>query len=81
MDGFLGRIHGRDEGAMVNLTSREREVLQLIAEGHTNKNIAQGLGLSVATVNVHRKNVMRKLGLHKQAGLIRYAIKEGITKL
>ncbi len=81
VDGFLGRIHDKDECAMVNLTSREREILQLIAEGHTNKEIARGLGLSLFTVNVHRRNFMRKLDLHKLADLIRYAIKEGISEL
>jgi DNA-binding NarL/FixJ family response regulator len=63
------------------LTPREREILQLIAEGLTVKEIASKLDLSLNTALVHRKNIMRKLDFHKQADLIRYAIKEGISKL
>jgi DNA-binding NarL/FixJ family response regulator len=61
------------------LTSREREVLQLISEGHTNKAIALVLQVSVKTVEKHRANLMSKLNVHDLAGLIRVAIKHGLV--
>ena len=60
------------------LTSREREVLQLISEGHTNNAIAQVLKVSVKTVEKHRANLMSKLNVHDLAGLMRVAIKHGL---
>jgi DNA-binding NarL/FixJ family response regulator len=63
------------------LTPREREVLQLIAEGHTNNAIAQILKLSVKTVEKHRSNLMSKLNVHDLAGLIRVAIKHRLVFL
>jgi len=60
------------------LTSREREVLQLISEGHTNNAIARVLKVSVKTVEKHRANLMSKLNVHNLAGLIRVAIKHGL---
>jgi DNA-binding NarL/FixJ family response regulator len=60
------------------LTSREREVLQLISEGHTNNAIAQVLQVSVKTVEKHRANLMSKLNVHDLAGLMRAAIKHGL---
>jgi DNA-binding NarL/FixJ family response regulator len=59
------------------LTPREREVLQLVAEGRTTKEIALLLGLSVKTAETHRTRTMRKLGIHDTAGLVRYAIRRG----
>jgi two-component system, NarL family, response regulator NreC len=61
------------------LTSREREILQRIAEGQTTKEIAAYLGLSVKTVESHRINLMRKLDIHETATLVRYAIRRGLT--
>jgi two-component system NarL family response regulator len=61
------------------LTSREREVLQLLAEGNTSADIAERLHLATSTVEVHRRNIMRKLDLHGVAGLTKYAIREGLT--
>ena len=61
------------------LTSREREIVQRIAEGQTTKEIAADLGLGVKTVESHRINVMRKLDIHETATLVRYAIREGLT--
>jgi two-component system response regulator NreC len=61
------------------LTSREREVVQRIAEGQTTKEIAACLGLSVKTVESHRINLMRKLDIHETATLVRYAIRRGLT--
>jgi len=64
-----------------SLTKREREILQLIAEGFTNKEIAKHLNISLNTAHIHRNNIMRKLDIHKQAYLVRYALKEGISHL
>ena len=60
------------------LTSREREVLQLIAEGKTNKEIATSLGLSVYTVEAHRGRLMEKLNLHSTGELVRFAVRSGL---
>lgn len=62
------------------LTSREREVLQLIAEGNTNKQIAAELCISIKTVEKHRQQVMNRLNIHDIAGLTRYAIAKGIIE-
>lgn len=61
------------------LTSREREVIQLAAEGRTNAEIADRLVISPRTVEIHRANAMKKLGLHSQTDLIRFAIRRGIV--
>src|SRR3954462_11560504 len=63
-----------------HLTSRETETLQLIAEGHGNKQIAAILGISVKTVEKHRQQLMEKLNLHDIAGLTRYAISRGMVE-
>ncbi|MCX6563833.1 MAG: response regulator transcription factor [Candidatus Aminicenantes bacterium] len=82
VDGFLGKVSAaKDKSAGNGLTKREREIVQLIGEGCTNKEIAQKLNLYLNTVQVHRRNLMQKLNIHKQADLIRYTIKEGISKL
>jgi DNA-binding NarL/FixJ family response regulator len=60
------------------LTSREREVLQMIAEGKTNKEIATLLNLSVYTVDAHRGRVMEKLNLHTTGELVRFAMRKGL---
>jgi DNA-binding NarL/FixJ family response regulator len=62
------------------LTSREAEVLQLIAEGRANKQIAADLSISIKTVEKHRQQVMNKLGIHDVAGLTRHAIAKGIIE-
>jgi DNA-binding NarL/FixJ family response regulator len=64
----------------IQLTSREEEVLQLVAEGKANKQIAAELCLSIKTVEKHRQQVMRKLDLHEVASLTRYAIAKGIVE-
>ena len=61
------------------LTPREREVMQLIAEGHTNQAIAQLLHVSIKTVEKHRANLMAKLDVHDVAGLTRIAIEHGLV--
>lgn len=68
-------------GPTAKLTAREREVLQLLAEGHATRRIAQRLHLSIKTVETHRRQLMEKLDLHSVADLTRYAIREGITSL
>lgn len=65
-------------GEHAPLARREREVIRLVAEGHRSSAVATQLHISVATVEVHRRNIMRKLGLHNIADLTRYAIREGI---
>jgi two-component system response regulator NreC len=60
------------------LTTREREVLQMIAEGKTNKEIATTLNLSVYTVEAHRGRVMEKLNLHSTGELVRFALRSGL---
>jgi len=74
--GFVASDHPPSPGC---LAAREREVLRLIAEGAHSPAIALQLGIAVATVDVHRRNVMRKLNLHTVATLTRYAIREGLT--
>ena len=60
------------------LTSRQREILQLIAEGQTTKDIAQLLDLSIKTIETHRTELMKRLDIHDVAGLVRYAIRQGL---
>lgn len=74
---FEGR-EGKGEEA---LSLRERQVLQLIAEGHSTKEVAYSLKVSTKTVEGHRAQIMKKLNLDNMAGLIKYAIREGITTL
>jgi DNA-binding NarL/FixJ family response regulator len=64
----------------VQLSSREMEVLQLIAEGEANKQIADDLNISIKTVEKHREHLMQKLDIHDTAGLTRYAIGAGIIE-
>lgn len=66
------------ETAFAKLTEREREVLQLLAEGYVTKDVAEKLCLSVPTIHSHRQNLMRKLSARGIADLVRYAIREGI---
>jgi len=68
------------EDALSRLTGREREVLQLISEGKTNKEIARILSLSINTVESHRKHVMEKLDLHNTAEIVRFAVRKGIVQ-
>jgi DNA-binding NarL/FixJ family response regulator len=62
------------------LSDRERQVLQLVAEGKTNKEIASLLGISVNTAESHRTNLMEKLDIHDTAGLVRYALRNGVIQ-
>jgi DNA-binding NarL/FixJ family response regulator len=63
------------------LTTRQREVLKLICDGLTEKEIASMLNISTHTVHVHKNNIMSKLGIHNKAGLIKYALRAGITQI
>jgi len=67
--------------AFVVLTGREREVLQMIAEGKSTKEIAGEVEVSVKTIETHRRNIMEKLDLHSIAELTKYAIREGVTSV
>jgi DNA-binding NarL/FixJ family response regulator len=78
VEAYVERAKGTEVGAYDTLTSREREVLQLAAEGHTNAEIAARLSISSRTVETHRSAVMRKLGLRRQTDLVRYALRRGI---
>ena len=74
---YLMRVGG-EKNEYERLTDREREILQLVAEGHTNREIADMLFISVKTVLRHRKNIMEKLDFHNRTELIKYAISKGL---
>jgi DNA-binding NarL/FixJ family response regulator len=78
---YLQRIVHAEETTNSALTNREREVLQLIAEGKSTKEIAYSFNLSVKTVEVHRQRIMEKLDIHSVAELTKFAIREGLTPL
>jgi two-component system response regulator NreC len=81
LSGYIGdRPAGESDDPLGRLTDREREVLQLIAEGKTNKEIGVALSLSVNTVETHRKHLMEKLDLHNTAELVRFAIRERLVQ-
>jgi DNA-binding NarL/FixJ family response regulator len=71
---------GWHKAGKVGLTSREVEILQLVAEGKANKQVADELGISIKTVEKHRQNLMSKLDIHDTAGLTRYAIASGVIE-
>lgn len=75
------RLEPGDSARETRLGARERQVLALLAEGKRSAQIARQLRISVATVEVHRRNIMRKLDLHSVAELTRYAIREGLSPL
>jgi DNA-binding NarL/FixJ family response regulator len=85
IDKYLQRTRGEPDHSWATsmpygqLTSRQREILQLIAEGHTTKDIAQCLNLSARTVETHRTELMQRLDIHDVAGLVRYAIRTGLV--
>jgi len=81
LSGALAGDDGRDPLRGNALTSREREILQLVAEGETHQHIADRLFISVRTVDTHTNNIMKKLNLHDTASLVTYAIKNGIVIL
>lgn len=71
---------GQPSAEPLHLTSREEEVLQLVAEGSANKQVAATLGISIKTVEKHRQALMNKLNIHDTAGLTRYAVKAGVIE-
>jgi two-component system response regulator NreC len=76
---YLERVDkGEETDSYGKLTDREREILRLIAEGHTNAQIAQMLVISVRTVESHRAHIMEKLGIQTRAELVKYALRKGL---
>ena len=82
VDDYLERLEvGEEKDSCARLTAREREVLKLIGEGYTSREIAEMLFLSINTIERHRTNLMDKLGMHNKSQLIRFAIRKGLVKL
>ena len=81
LDGYLRPYEENAVPAQCALTPREREVIQLVAEGKTTKEVATALGLSVKTAETHRTNLMRKLNLHSVADITLYAVRNGIVQI
>lgn len=79
VEDFLGKEPEKEAASM--LSSRERGILQLLAEGFTSKEVADKLELSLHTVHVHKNNIMKKLNIHRQAELVKFALKEGIIQI
>jgi DNA-binding NarL/FixJ family response regulator len=80
LDDYLRRDGALDESSAIAVTAREREIIQLVAEGQSNKEAASTLGISVKTIEAHRANVMRKLQLRSVSDLVRYAIRNKIVQ-
>jgi len=78
--GVMEAYHSKSPDSPDSLTLRERQVLQLIAEGHSTKDIASLLGISVKTSESHRTRLMQKLDIHETASLVRYAVRRGIIE-
>jgi DNA-binding NarL/FixJ family response regulator len=78
---YVRHVPDRARGPFDTLTPREREVLQLLAEGKTSKEMAAALNVSAKTVEMHRGQIMTKLGIHTVAELTKLAIREGLTAL
>lgn len=81
LDDYVKRLSGGVESPLASLTGREREVLQLVAEGKSTKQIAIDLHVSTKTIEANRRQIMEKLDMHSVAELTKYAIREGITAL
>jgi len=82
LETYLGRrAHGKMKGGSSPLTPREREVVQLLAEGKSSKEVAVALNLSVKTAETHRANIMRKLDVHSISELVLYAVKNNIVQI
>jgi two-component system NarL family response regulator len=74
-------LHPASQPENPSLGPREREIVQLLAEGHTSPQIARKLHISTRTVESHRRNIMKKLGVHSLAEITKYAIREGLTSM
>jgi len=81
VDDYVKRLTGGVDSPLASLTGREREVLQLVAEGKSTKQIAVELHVSTKTIEANRRQIMEKLDMHSVAELTKYAIREGITAL
>ena|SRR2546423_1819771 len=81
VDDYVRRQNGVEPSAFAKLTPREREVLQLMAEGRATKEIAMDLHVSIKTIETHRRQIMEKLQIYSVAELTKYAIREGLTSL
>jgi len=83
VENYMDRFKRTNQNAMNSdsLTEREREILKLVAEGYTCREIAKPLFISVKTVETHKANIMEKLNLHRRAELVNYAIRKGILQL
>jgi DNA-binding NarL/FixJ family response regulator len=81
IDEYLKSTKPAASPEQAKLTDREREVLQLIAEGCSNREIAQKLQISIKTAGVHRTNLMEKIGIHNVTDLVKYALRKGIIRL
>ena len=79
VDNYVGRLFSTNNSPRTELGGREREVLQLLAEGKTSKQIAKHMQISTNTVEAHRRNIMKKLNLHSIAELTKYAVRHGLT--
>jgi DNA-binding NarL/FixJ family response regulator len=79
LDAYVRRGGAQDAVAPVAVTAREREIIQLVAEGRSNKEAASTLNISVKTIEAHRANIMRKLHLRSISDLVRYAIRNKIV--
>lgn len=80
MPAVLNRLKPSGKPAAIALTRRERQVLKLVGEGATSKTIASQLGISPKTAQIHRANLMAKLGVHSTAGVVHYAIKHKLVR-
>lgn len=80
LNDYVQRLRSDDSGP-AQLTPRQREVLQLIAEGHSTKEVARRLDLSTKTVETHRSQLMKQLDIHEVTGLVRYAVRAGLVTL
>ena len=80
LDGFLKETATPEQASKDGVTPRERELIQLLAEGLSNKEAAARLGISVKTIEAHRANIMRKLRLRSLSDLVRYAIRNKIAQ-
>jgi DNA-binding NarL/FixJ family response regulator len=81
VEGFLRPDAAAQPASPAELSSREREVLQLLAEGKSSKEVAQRLGVAVSTVETYRRQITLKLGIHSVAELTKYAIRHGLTSV
>lgn len=81
VENYVRQTAKPEQSAFSVLSEREREVLQLLAEGKTAKEIAEKLNVSIKTVETHRTNIMNKLNIHRLAELTKYAVREGLTSL